>query len=519
MKIVMPVAKPVIASVRAHWALRDADTKQIRLGGVDAEINGALDLLARNASTAPRALVQFVKGKISDRPEVFDEVPVPQWLATDRTRELVRQAVYAYIDDRPVQPYLDEAASFFAEFDGADGPGRGYAALEYALPYALLGIASSLGTGDRLILDAVHDVGAKVGAAIAPLPVELLDADIATRLDRLRRGRFFEGTGHREETARLGARIHDGDLSRASEAVRAAALATCARYLARGEDRPNAERLLAASIGLAATEEAVCAKAVLLAIDDADAGLAHLAPIATDARRLAALGIVGRRVDPPGIVDWADAAGIDRDALDSDGRHVLLLSKVEAGRWDAAFADLDALTPEDLARTPALGHVAATAHVARVVPVDLRRIVVASLPFDPAGFPLADTPEALAERRVAARLWRDASRAASELGADATGHVLLASALWLELRDPGSREQAAWELADHLDGGEAVRWIPLAIAFGVVTDISQAERAVSRAETLNPAGSGDLAAARLAIARAKPTPGGLPTTCWPTKPR
>lgn len=505
MKFVTMAAAPLVKAVRAQVALQDADSKAIRLGGVDAEINAALDVLALNAPTAGRALLQYAKGKISNRPDVFDEDPVPQWLATERTRGLVRAAVYAFIADEPVQQFADEAAAFFAEFDGADGPGRGYAAFEYTLPYALLGIAASLDTGDRLILDAVRGVADSLEAARVPVPVPLIDAEIEGQLDRIRRWRFFTGTDIRAAANRLGARIDGGELSRASDPVRAAALATCARYLARSEDRAGAERLLTASTAIADTEEAVLARAALLALDDVDAGLAHLAPIANEGRRLAALGIVAGRNDAAAMVDWAEAVGIDRTQVDSDGRHVLLASRIQAGRWQDAFDDADALTAEDLARTPALGHVAAMAHVARVTPPDLRRIVPTAPPFDPAGFPLADTPAALESRRLAAHLSGEAADVAVELGADEAANLMASFSLWLELRDPTLRIAARVRLATLLNGANAVQWIPLAIAFGVATDLAAVERAVSRAAALEPGGSVAIGLAHLSIALTRPT--------------
>ena len=110
-----------------------------------------------------------------------------------------------------------EAAAFFAELDGADGPGRGYTVLKYELPYALLGVAASLDLG--LILDAVRGIASSLEAAKAPLPVALWMPEIEEQLDRIRRCRFLAGTDIQAAAGRLGARIDGSELSRAYDSV------------------------------------------------------------------------------------------------------------------------------------------------------------------------------------------------------------------------------------------------------------------------------------------------------------
>ncbi|MES3055047.1 hypothetical protein O6V14_05335 [Sphingomonas faeni] len=375
------------------------------------------------------------------------------------------------------------------------------------VPNASGAIANCSAAGESRILHAVYDVGERVAEAFAPLPTELLDAAAASELETLRRGRFYQEVDQEGQALRLAARLDIGELSRASDAARAAALATCARHLAGGDHRMEAERLLAISTALAATEEAVNARAVLLAADDADAGLTHLAPIDNPGRRLVALIILARTRSGGELVDWAEAAGIGSAELDSDGRHVLLYARVEDGRWDAAYSDASALTAEDLAATPAIGQVAAVARLARAVPKDLRHILLNGVPLDPIGFPLSDTVEGVEERRFAIELAKCAGRQASELGAsEAAGHVA-SIALWLELRDPELHKAAAARLDGLLDGAGAIRWIPLALAFGLIRDVAPVEAAVHRAATLNPQGSAEIALARLTLAMSKPTPG------------
>ena len=507
LKLATSAGKPILAELRHQLSLRDADLKPVRLGGVDAEIAAALGVLAGDATAGAAALAQYVRGKLSGRPEVFDEDPVPQWLATDKVRELVRAAAYAQIDGEDVQPFADQAAEFFAGFNGADGPGRGYAAFEYALPYVLLAVARKLDVGDRLTLRSLGHAHEKLDALAKPLPVPLLDEEVDRQTDRLRRARFFEGPDHAAAARDLAARVEGGDLSAASPQVRAAALAACATWLARAERRIEAERLLATSRALADTAGVQIVRAALLALDDRNAALASLAPVDSEAKRGAALSAIARTAEPGGIADWAEAAGIDRSQLDSDGRMVILMDLLRCGQWEDAAADAAALDAAAIARTPALGQVAGIARAVATAARDLRAAMASGPPIDPARFPLADTAGALAERRAAAGLIRDAGRAATDLGASEAGASCEAFSLWLELRDPALTAGAAKRLGELVEGDDPVRWIPLALAFGVATDLERVECAVARAAALLPGGSAAIALARLALALRQPTPG------------
>ena len=65
----------------------------------------------------------------------------------------------------------------------------------------------------------------------AQIPSFLVDAETRKRLLRLRQMRFFVGTSHLEEAARLAQELLHGELSATSTAEKASALAWCARML------------------------------------------------------------------------------------------------------------------------------------------------------------------------------------------------------------------------------------------------------------------------------------------------
>ena len=132
----------------------------------------------------------------------------------------------------------------------------------------------------------------------------------------------------------------------------------------------------------------------------------------------------------------------------------------------------------------------------------MRAIVVAGgTLLDALSFPMADDEQALANRREAAGLLRAAEKSAAELGREISSVAFGNLALWLELRDPLTADQARQQLDALLsDGEQAVGYIPLGLSFGVALDREAIERALARRAVLEPDGSVDMALARLALA-------------------
>src|SRR3546814_739479 len=135
LKLITAAAAPLIKAVGREYKLRGADEKLIAFTGIDAEMSAALDVLARNANKPEKALLDYLKGKISGRPAFFDEAPTAQWVSTEKIEGLVKAAVRALIRGDSIQNEADEAAAFYAEYPEADGPGQGYMAFEYAVAF------------------------------------------------------------------------------------------------------------------------------------------------------------------------------------------------------------------------------------------------------------------------------------------------------------------------------------------------------------------------------------------------
>ncbi len=505
LKLVTAAATPLIKAVGREYKLRGADEKSIAFAGVDAEMSAALDVLALNADKPGKALLDYLKGKISGRPAFFDEAPTAQWVSTEKIESLVKFAVRALIRGDAIQTEADEAAAFYAEYPEADGPGQGYMAFEYAVAFVALSITRNLTVGDRLVMEAIGGVTSQIADATAPIPIDLLDAHIGSELGRMKRSRFFEGSSHKADALRLANRIQTGDLARASASVRAVALANCARYLARDDDVSVAEGLWGAATALESSENAAIARAFLRARSDAEGGLAVLAPIDSPAKRTAALQIVLNRDGPEGMAAWADNAGIGLDLLDADGKHILLTSLMQAQRWDDAYAGAQTLTEDDFEDAPAARQAVAMALITHNVPADLRGVVASGTPLDAASFPLFDTVEAVRDRRAAAALLDSATETADRFKCDRATRAFENLALWLRLRDTDTRAEAREALESKLGADDPIAWVPLGLAFGISLDLGAVERALTRADALNPQGDVEIALARLALANGQAT--------------
>src|SRR3546814_16194229 len=84
--------RSLIKAVGREYKLRGADEKLIAFTGIDAEMSAALDVLARNANKPEKALLDYLKGKISGRPAFFDEAPTAQWVSTEKIEGQIGRA-------------------------------------------------------------------------------------------------------------------------------------------------------------------------------------------------------------------------------------------------------------------------------------------------------------------------------------------------------------------------------------------------------------------------------------------
>src|SRR3546814_13079666 len=101
LKLITAAAAPLIKAVGREYKLRGADEKLIAFTGIDAEMSAALDVLARNANKPEKALLDYLKGKISGRPAFFNEAPTAPSVSSEKTQGLAKAVARAHIRGEP----------------------------------------------------------------------------------------------------------------------------------------------------------------------------------------------------------------------------------------------------------------------------------------------------------------------------------------------------------------------------------------------------------------------------------
>ncbi|CAE6799902.1 hypothetical protein PQR12_36905 [Paraburkholderia nemoris] len=339
--------------------------------------------------------------------------------------------------------------------------------------------------------------------------VQLTDQQIEAELRRLRQARHLVGYSSTDKARALAARVENTEFAGGSSVLRAQALAWCARLLAKGEDLPRARALLERSRDLGGSDETRIAHAVVVAAEtgEIEPALSLLAQMGTPESRSAMLRLVCNEKGPARALDWSQSAGLHFDSFDSDGKLSLILNEEFAGRWSEAYTHVQLLTPADFEEAPVLNYAAAQAHLANVVPDELRAQTMFQLPFNAPRVPLADDSQARYDRKRAIQLYEKQAAVAEVFAADEAAQLTLDLALWLRLRDPELHDEALDDLRSSMrDDAIMLRRFPMAVNFGLNVDLDAVERRVNERVALTGKGTLDEAIARLALAMTKEAP-------------
>src|SRR3546814_17195835 len=103
LKLITAAAAPLIKAVGREYKLRGADEKLLAFTGIDAEMSAALDVLARNANKPEKALLDYLKGKISGRPAFFIDAPTCHWVSNEKIEDSVKAALRVQARGEPQQ--------------------------------------------------------------------------------------------------------------------------------------------------------------------------------------------------------------------------------------------------------------------------------------------------------------------------------------------------------------------------------------------------------------------------------
>lgn len=479
------------------------------IASLRSEITEALEVLAGQSDTAMKDLVRNLRGAIS-RPASFEDPHTQAWIRTREAQEHLTNAALALIRGDPSTPHLEAALKQYEVVSGQAADHVAEHAVEASLDYIQVSLRRKMTVGDKVTLNALQGIQQQLGILQGERTIstdpEIIDQSIERELRHLRRVRFYAPAGLFDDVRQFGdTLLGSGKRRDGSPLMRAVGLAWCARLLLRETDGKR-DLYLTTSKQLAQTEEALIADALVKGLSDKDAALSGLAPRSSKAQATAALAIACSEKGAQQGLEWFEAAGLAPDDLDSDGRYILNANRLEVDRWDDVVADVALLQEADFAETPALLQLAAVALTAAGLPAAVAAALKAGVPFDPSGFPLKEDKVSLDRRRVATRLMQTAAHSCRQLGLRRHADLAERYSLWLELRDPDTREAALLHLNSKLDDREsAVGYLPLGLAFRSSIDRIAANRGLEQYLALKPAGDSDYAIARLTFAISEET--------------
>lgn len=347
----------------------------------------------------------------------------------------------------------------------------------------------------------LHDIGQGLDGLAFNSSVVTHEAE--ERLTRLRQGRLIPGFDAEAESRILLREVDTGELTAASSSVRQSAFAWCARILS-GKDFVTAQAALDKAEAYGITDEIIITQAFIQAYapqKDKSGALASLDTLKTPASFSASLMIVAADQEPSVPLSWLNSTGLTVDAFDSDGKLRIIGIHLGLHDWATALEIVEGLTASDFSACPGLLFVAAVVYVGQTVHADLRAELELPVPENLSGFPLSDDPASLDLRRKAIDLYKRAATTYAGLHAEAALALTSDRALWLELRDPTSKEDALKRLQDSMaEDRVRLRRIPFALSFGLDLNLQAVEQDIERATALSGGASIEAAVARFAVA-------------------
>lgn len=314
----------------------------------------------------------------------------------------------------------------------------------------------------------------------------LFDEKIQERLAHLRTTRFFTEARVPVQAAELASEILTGGLQLGSPAVRAEALAWCARICS-SQSAPAASKWLEAARDLASSEHVTLVSALLGSDSNSASSIAEIASLKSPLSNTIRFAI-HRKPSEANALNWLRDAELKPDSFDADGQCLVLQALLVREQWADAFAWASHVTGRAVEACPALGRMIAYAFTVEATPPYQRAAVLAGPPTI-GELEQRHAGGARAYRLRAIELFRDFHAAASAEGLVSVSNETLEWALWLALADPYLRDAARAEIATLAAGSGRIRWAPLAVAADVlsqpeacVTEIERAGRAYGALE-------------------------------------
>lgn len=344
-------------------------------------------------------------------------------------------------------------------------------------------------------------------SSITNFPRDLVDRQVEESLRVLRQARYLVGFSATEESVTLGNKIQSGELQGASDELKSRALAWCARVLAL-DHGTKADEYLVLARQLASPPEIRIAEAFRLSANgDTDGALSMLAQLKLPIAKSAAFIIVASKNGANAALQWMNKAGLTIIDLDADGKFYLISKVIESSDWELALDCANNISDKDYTQAPILFYSAAIVNLSQAILPEFRSFELQQMLLQAKDFPLAADQSSLQFRRKAQTLLTQCAVAARGLGCLDAANSAEDCALWLELRDPETRESGFQKLqASMRDRSHSLRRLNLAVQFGLNLDLSAVEQEIDQ-ETAISGGKSRLAAmARFALVFAQESP-------------
>ena len=338
---------------------------------------------------------------------------------------------------------------------------------------------------------------------------EIIDKEVESRLDRLRKCRYFPEFDEVDFAKNLAASLNqDGDLALASLPKKGTALAWCARILA-SEAPIEAKEILNRIRSSGDDIHDVARTLVKTSHSDVEEVVGELCEIGTPMAFGSAFISILRAKGVHKATEWLRNAGLSFVSLDCDAKCGYIYESLKNGDWDVAYAAAKEVEEAEFKQSPGLHPAVAEAFLIYAVPDEFRLTGLnLHLPFYASQLPLRSDPIALENRRHAIDHFEKLHSFA--ISHDLSGLAAYADdkALWLRIMDPETKAEALDELKQSLMSPETpLRRIGLASQFGIDINHERINREINRQTALSGGMSPDAASARFALALSMESPG------------
>jgi len=334
----------------------------------------------------------------------------------------------------------------------------------------------------------------------------IIDEKIYKRICELQHLRFFGTFLKEEKSIQLANDLIEGELARGSSPKRALGLALSSRYLSVGDNIDKAKVYLEQSKKLTHVPESKIAEAFIITAESGiNDGLSVLAGDDNSSSYSAIFMIKRHKEGIKVAINWFDCAELTISHLDVDGQISYLSGLLESQSWDRALSEVEKLELEIEKHytSPALAQIVAFTFLTNAIKAtELRDSVMQQIPFAAETFPLADDIESIKLRNKAVTMFKLCSVLAKDLKAYEVVEISEKYALWLELRNPDTFNDAEKRLEKVFSDytAKALEYLPLAFSFRIELDYERIEQEIDKQSALSNNTNPTLGVARFVLA-------------------